>query len=203
MPKAKLSQEEVIRRLREVTADEAEYFPGVLGNPESFATRWGLTTSRVYSRFKKQQKLAERSKEALRKAQEGNGAKPNWVEVVRRAEFSPAKMAALCSISERRLQRIFKRHLKRTPREWLRELQCRLAKQLIEQGYSSKAAAAELSFATDAQLQREFKKIFGFSLKELANAGSRKAATPFHFKPDTELRSQLNEMDKLQRTLSA
>jgi AraC-like DNA-binding protein len=36
-----------------------------------------------------------------------------------------------------------------------------LAKQLISQGYSSKAAAAELNFATDAHFCREFKKIFG------------------------------------------
>jgi len=68
----------------------------------------------------------------------------DWEQVARQAEFKPAKMATLCSMSERHLQRIFKKHLQRTPSQWLRELQCRLAKQLISQGYSSKAAAAEL-----------------------------------------------------------
>jgi AraC-like DNA-binding protein len=52
----------------------------------------------------------------------------------------------------------------------LRELQCRLAKQLISQGYSSKAAAAELNFATDAHFCREFKKIFGTSPQSFAPA---------------------------------
>jgi AraC-like DNA-binding protein len=85
----------------------------------------------------------------------------DWEQMAIQAEFKPARMASLCSMSERHLQRIFKRHLHRTPSQWLRELQCRLAKQLISQGYSSKAAAAELNFATDAHFCREFKKVFG------------------------------------------
>jgi AraC-like DNA-binding protein len=70
-------------------------------------------------------------------------------------------MATLCSISERQLQRIFKRHLQCTPSRWLRELQCRQAKDLIQQGYSTKAAAAELKFASESHFCREFKKVFG------------------------------------------
>src|SRR5215469_15109863 len=92
----------------------------------------------------------------------------DWEQVARQAEFKPAKMATLCAMSERHLQRIFKKHLQRTPSQWLRELQCRLAKQLISQGYSSKAAAAELNFATDAHFCREFKKVFGVSPQNFA-----------------------------------
>jgi AraC-like DNA-binding protein len=77
-------------------------------------------------------------------------------------------MAALCSISERQLERVFKRYLNCTPSQWLRELQCRLAKDLIAQGYSSKAAAAEVKFATDAHFCREFKKVFGTSPQSFA-----------------------------------
>ena len=73
-----------------------------------------------------------------------------WEQVAKEAEFNPSKMASLCSISERQLQRIFKRHLRCTPSRWLRDLQCRLAKELISQGYSSKAAAAELKFASES-----------------------------------------------------
>ena len=94
----------------------------------------------------------------------------DWEQVARQAEFRPAKMATLCSMSERHLQRIFKKHLQRTPSQWLRELQCRLAKQLISQGYSSKAAAAELNFATDAHFCREFKKVFGTPPQSFAPA---------------------------------
>ena len=94
----------------------------------------------------------------------------DWENVARQAEFKPAKMATLCAMSERHLQRIFKKHLKQTPSQWLRELQCRLAKQLISQGYSSKAAAAELNFATDAHFCREFKKVFGTPPQSFAPA---------------------------------
>lgn len=87
----------------------------------------------------------------------------DWVRLAREAEFRPARMSLLCSISERQLQRIFKTTFNSTPRQWLRQLQCRLAKELIAQGYSTKAAAAELNFATEAHFCREFKKVFGAS----------------------------------------
>ena len=92
----------------------------------------------------------------------------DWERMAREADFRPAKMASLCSISERHLQRIFRKYLQCTPSYWLRDLQCRLAKELISQGYSSKAAAAELKFATEAHFCREFKKIFGASPQNYA-----------------------------------
>jgi len=64
-------------------------------------------------------------------------------------------------MSERHLQRIFKARLVTSPRKWLRKLQCSSAKTLVSQGYSSKAAAAELFFSTEAHFCREFKRIFG------------------------------------------
>lgn len=90
-------------------------------------------------------------------------AKRDWERLGKEAGFKPARMALLCSMCERQLQRTFKKHFHRTPRSWLRQLQCRLAKGLIEQGYSTKAAAAELNFATEAHFCREFKKIYGAS----------------------------------------
>jgi small subunit ribosomal protein S10 len=48
MLKDKASQAEQIRRLEEVTADEDDYFQGVLGNPVTFAARWGLPLSKQY-----------------------------------------------------------------------------------------------------------------------------------------------------------
>jgi AraC-like DNA-binding protein len=91
-----------------------------------------------------------------------------WERLAREADFKTTRMAALCSISERQLERIFKRKLNCTPSQWLRELQCRLAKDLVAQGYTSKAAAAELKFATDAHFCREFKKVFGTSPQTFA-----------------------------------
>jgi AraC-like DNA-binding protein len=87
----------------------------------------------------------------------------DWQRLARQAEFKPARLALLCSMSERQLQRIFKKSFNSTPRLWLRKLQCQMAKGLIARGYSTKAAAAELNFATEAHFCREFKKVFGAS----------------------------------------
>ena len=84
-----------------------------------------------------------------------------WERVAKEADFKPRNMAVLCAVSERHLQRIFRKYFHSTPSNWLRKLQCRLAKDLIMRGYSSKAAAAEVKFATDAHFCREFKKAFG------------------------------------------
>ena len=89
--------------------------------------------------------------------------KRDWERLARQARFKPAQVARLCSISERQLQRIIRKHFHSTPRQWLRQLQCRLAKELVAQGYSTKAAAAETNFATEAHFCREFKKVFGAS----------------------------------------
>jgi AraC-like DNA-binding protein len=79
-------------------------------------------------------------------------------------------MASLCAISERQLQRIFRRNFDCTPSHWLRDLQCQLAKELIAQGYSNKAAAAELKFASQSHFCREFKRVFGASPQTFAPA---------------------------------
>ena len=93
-----------------------------------------------------------------------------WEQVAREADFNAAKMASVCSISERQLQRLFRKHLHCTPSRWLRDLQCRLAKQLIVQGYSNKAVVTELKFSNESHFCREFKKVFGTSPQRFAPA---------------------------------
>jgi hypothetical protein len=63
--KRKVSEAEMIRRLKKGTADEDKYFPGVLGNPVTFAARWGLPLSRSYRRLKARQ-LASQKRLAIR-----------------------------------------------------------------------------------------------------------------------------------------
>ena len=91
-----------------------------------------------------------------------------WEQVASEADFNAAKMASLCSISERQLQRLFRKHLHCTPSRWLRDLQCRLAKQLIAQGYSNKAVVTELKFSSESHFCREFKKVFGTTPQSFA-----------------------------------
>ena len=53
-------REKLIRRLKEATADEDKYFPGVLGNPVTFAGRWGLPLTKGYRNFKAKQFAAQK-----------------------------------------------------------------------------------------------------------------------------------------------
>ena len=87
----------------------------------------------------------------------------HWERLAKAAEYNSCKMASLRGVSERHSQRLFKKHLGCSPTQWLRTLRCRLAKDLVSQGYSTKAASVELKFATDSHFCREFKKIFGVS----------------------------------------
>ena len=95
-----------------------------------------------------------------------------WERLARDANFQPSELAALCPISLRQLERYFFNHFGKAPSRWLRELQCGMARQLIARGYSNKAAAAELGFATSAHFCREFKKIFGASPQTFAPIAS-------------------------------
>src|SRR6266851_2277153 len=86
-----------------------------------------------------------------------------WETLARQADFQPAKMAALCSISLRQLERFFARRFRQTPGEWSRELKCRQALKLITEGYSNKAVVAELKFASESHFCHEFKRVYGAS----------------------------------------
>lgn len=72
-----LSKAEIVRRIEK--ASEAEdVFPGVLGmlgNPVTFAARWGLPLSRNYLKFKERElRAANRRCRASATRRNGNGA---------------------------------------------------------------------------------------------------------------------------------
>ncbi len=84
-----------------------------------------------------------------------------WGQMAREADFQPTKLAMLCLVSDRQLQRFSLQRFGLTPGRWLRTLQCQLAKDLISQGWSTKAVAAELKFASESHFCHAFKKLSG------------------------------------------
>jgi AraC-like DNA-binding protein len=87
----------------------------------------------------------------------------DWEKLAREARFKPSTMAALCPISLRQMQRFFEKEFEKTPRKWLREIRCRKALELVKEGWSNKAIAAELHFADGSHFCHEFKRAFGTS----------------------------------------
>ena len=85
----------------------------------------------------------------------------SWEKVARKAKFHPVAMAGVCTNSLRQLERFFVEHFNVSPKTWTRELRCQLARELIAQGWTSKAVAAELHFANDSHLCGEFKRLYG------------------------------------------
>jgi|SRR5437667_12850363 len=103
----------------------------------------------------------------------------DWEQLAKDADFQPAKMAALCPISLRQLERFFARHFGKTPSEWTRELRCRFALQLIAKGYSNKAVVAEMKFADESHFCHAFKKVYRVSPQSFSPLyGSPKMSLP-------------------------
>jgi AraC-like DNA-binding protein len=84
----------------------------------------------------------------------------DWEKLARQAKFQPGVMAALCPVSLRQLQRFFAEVFDQTPREWARKLRCRMARQLVSEGWSNRAVAEELGFGNESHLCHEFKRFY-------------------------------------------
>src|SRR5208282_5839979 len=92
----------------------------------------------------------------------------DWEKLARQAKFQPGVMAALCPVSLRQLQRFFAEVFDQTPREWARKLRCRIARQLVSEGWSNRAVAEELGLGNESHLCHEFKRFYGVPPQTLA-----------------------------------
>lgn len=99
----------------------------------------------------------------------------DWERLAEIAAFEPTVLASLCLVSDRQLQRHFREQFHTTPALWLRKLQCSRARELIVQGYTTKAAAAQVNFASNSHFCREFKKHFGVSPQAFSPTLANKA----------------------------
>lgn len=69
-----MTKAEMVKKLERAYACE-DYFPGVLGNPVTFAARWGLPLSKSYLKFKERELRATKRRRHVPAARRnGNGA---------------------------------------------------------------------------------------------------------------------------------
>jgi AraC-like DNA-binding protein len=113
----------------------------------------------------------------------------NWAALAADAGYDAASMAALAPSSLRQLERYFIEKFGKTPRKWLRELQCHLARELIQRGYSNKAAVNALQFTNESEFCRVFKKVCG--------------VPPQHFSPLYQEESVGNSLERRSITMES
>jgi transcriptional regulator GlxA family with amidase domain len=81
----------------------------------------------------------------------------DWPALAHTARYNCDHLASLCSVSKRQLERFFMDRFNQTPKDWMQSLRMCNARQLIQRGFSTKAAAAELSYGGPCQFCRKFK----------------------------------------------
>ncbi len=98
----------------------------------------------------------------------------DWKKLAQEAAFEPRKMAALCNVSVRQLEQHFKKHLQMPPSRCIRNVRFDLAKKLMAGGFSTKAVAKDLKFASESHFCHAFMQTTGVSPREFAPAYRRK-----------------------------
>jgi AraC family transcriptional regulator len=83
--------------------------------------------------------------------------KGRWEEFAETAHYDANKLARLCGISTRQLQRHFRRNLHCSPQSWLNERRLLAAQSLLLSGESVKKVALDLGFKQPSHFCRQFK----------------------------------------------
>jgi AraC-like DNA-binding protein len=78
-------------------------------------------------------------------------------ELAQTANYDANKLARLCGISVRQLQRYFRRRFQHSPQNWLDDLRMLAAQKLLLSGDSVKKVAIELGFKHTSHFCRQFK----------------------------------------------
>lgn len=84
-----------------------------------------------------------------------------WACLAQQCRYRREALAKMLQVSQRTLDRYFKKHLGTGPSAWLRELQLNDAYQQIVAGKSLKEAAYEVGFKQASHFSRRFKGRFG------------------------------------------
>jgi AraC-like DNA-binding protein len=90
-----------------------------------------------------------------------------WEVLAIRAKYSPRRLAALCHVSQRTIQRHFKSNYNVTVCEWLNILRLDRAYKRLLAGDRIKEVAFELGFKQLSHFSRVFKARFGYPPRTL------------------------------------
>ena len=103
----------------------------------------------------------------------------DWLALAKQANWSVTKLARLCNISVRTLERHFVKAMGKSPKTWLLEQRQRQAGELLrENGRSVKEIASKLGYKQAHHFSLEFKRYWGvcptqFTTNQLENQKCR------------------------------
>ena len=95
-------------------------------------------------------------------------------DLARKSGFRVGKLAKLCKLSPRQLNRIIHERFDEPPREWLARCRLKDASEIIESGASAKEAAAQTGYSHQTNLTRRYKQIYHLTPISLRSASQRR-----------------------------
>jgi AraC-like DNA-binding protein len=83
----------------------------------------------------------------------------------KRVSYRVADLARACSVCERRLEQLFQKGLKCSPKQWLQRLRMESACARLREGQSADEITFELGFHSRAHFDHEFKRLIGITAR--------------------------------------
>lgn len=87
----------------------------------------------------------------------------NWDELAFTANYDPNKLAVLCGLSLRQLERRFQRRFGCTPQRWLNERRMNAAQEMLRSRLPIKVIASDLGYKHTSHFCRHFKLFYGLT----------------------------------------
>jgi AraC-like DNA-binding protein len=82
----------------------------------------------------------------------------HWPELAKQGNWSASKLAKLCGVSVRTLERFFLTEIGKRPKAWLSKQRQQQAIELLRDGFTIKETAGYLGYKNQHHFSREFKK---------------------------------------------
>src|SRR6266545_1771199 len=102
----------------------------------------------------------------------------NWIAVAEKSHYNAKKLAAMCGVSLRQLERYFKASIGQSPQDWMNDERMQEAQRLIAKGWTVKETAFFLGFKQVSHFCRVFKRTTGLTPTSFASITIHKRKVP-------------------------
>lgn len=87
----------------------------------------------------------------------------DWGSLAKQADYRAGKLAQMCRVSERQLERFFHDYSSTSPRTWIIDQKLEVGCSLLAEGYLIKEVAARTGYKNPTHFSRAFRRKFGCS----------------------------------------